>query len=417
MNSRHVTLIVCIALAGLLAAAPGSAESQQPLPTPRGQLGGPAPLQLTPGVPSTPIPTPTPMPTPTTPTATGIPPTSTPPQTPANPTTPSELLPATLTGEDAVAAVAPSVVTVIASRTRNAGPTPNAETIGTGSGFVLDEAGHIVTAAAIIDGAETWTIIAAGGDSQPAELIGSDPLTGVAVLRMAGSRLVAARLGAPSALRPGQPVLALGTAYGTFPNTVTSGVISAIDRRLPERFPATNLIQHSAPTFDGGSGGPLVTLTGEVVGINVLSLASGDSRDASPNVSFAVPVDTVERIAKELIADGRIRYPYLGAAVDEPPAGLTSSPASSGTAGALITSVAGDGPAAQAGIVTGDRILQIDQESVGAASSFSQMLFAYHPGDTIHLTVRRGDADQTIDVVLGERPATGASPSTPAQGG
>ena len=308
--------------------------------------------------------------------------------------------------EDVVEKVAPAVVTVINEQTYSDESGSQIAPVGSGTGFIIDEQGHIVTNWHVVDGGEKFEVILESGESRPAELIGSDPVSDIAVVRIDGELPGIVTFGDSDKLRPGQPVLAIGSPLGDFTNTVTEGIVSALGRDFPITNVSqnySNLIQHDAPVNPGNSGGPLFTLSAEVVGVNTLSLQTDDYGAPVQGIFFAIPSNTVQQIAAKLIETGKVIYPYFG--ID--PISVTPSLAANyqlpADHGVYVRHVYPGGPAAQAQILVGDIILSINGEEINQQSSFMDVLFQYAPGTTIEVRVQRGQSQLTLKVTLGQR--------------
>ena len=212
-----------------------------------------------------------------------------------------------LTPVQVVEKVGPAVVTVINKQIQDGGSEP--VPASSGSGFFLDADGHVVTNQHVVDGGMEYTVVLSDGQEEPATLIGADSNSDVAVLKVDGPVPAVAGLAIRPNCSPVNKCAALGSPLGTFTNTVTEGIVSALGRTVPDDNGGPellNLIQHDAAINPGNSGGPLVTLDGEVVGINTLGLIDAQG------IFFAVPSETVRRITQELIAEGSVDYPYLG---------------------------------------------------------------------------------------------------------
>jgi 2-alkenal reductase len=263
-----------------------------------------------------------------------------------------------------------------------------------------------------VAGGDQYEVVFADGTDQPATLVGTDPITDLAVLQVAGPAPAVATLGDSSALEPGQPVLAIGSALGTFTNTVTEGIVSALGRSLAEDpnnpgLHLTGLIQHDAAINPGNSGGPLVDLAGEVIGVNTLAVTQAEPGVSAQGLFFAIPSNTVKRISAELIATGQVVYPYLGISdtVDLTP-GMAHFFGLAADHGVYVGTVIDGGPADQAGIKAEDIIVAIDGTELGEATSLTDVLFTHKPGDVVQVTVQRGDNQQTFAVTLGTRPSS-----------
>jgi serine protease Do len=216
--------------------------------------------------------------------------------------------------------------------------------VGTGSGFIVDETGHVITNAHVVAGAEEITVALADGTEVPAKVVGSDALLDVAILELdlpVGESVPGVEtFGDSSSLRPGDQVVAIGNALGSFPNTVSEGTVNAIDRSFPNEGGLTTWIQHDAEIWHGNSGGPLLNLRGEVVGVNTAGIGSGmlGADTGSADMAFAVEGNTVCRATADLLANGKIEWPYLGIQGE-----ATSE-------GQSVVEVVEDGPSAAAGI-------------------------------------------------------------------
>jgi 2-alkenal reductase len=300
--------------------------------------------------------------------------------------------------------VNPAVVTVInEQQARGFDASGQLVPVGSGTGFIIDTQGHIVTNWHVVDGGQQFQVVFADGTTRPAQLIGSDQVSDLAVVQVGGDLPGAVALGDSDALKPGQSVLAIGSPLGSFTNTVTEGIVSALGRNLPDSF-YTNLIQHDAPINPGNSGGPLLDLAGEVVGVNTLGINVENGQPVQ-GLFFAIPSNTVKTIAAQLIASGQVAYPYLGIT----PVPVTQAVAAQTNLavdyGAYVASVAGDGPAAEAGIQEGDVILAIDAQRIDQQHPFSEVLFARKPGETVTIDLQRGSQQLSVQVTLTERPA------------
>jgi len=306
---------------------------------------------------------------------------------------------AALTPTQVVEQIGPAVVTVINEQIAE-GET-NAVPAGSGSGFILDEDGHVVTNQHVVEGGVEFLVVLEDGRELPATLVGADANSDVAVLKVDSPVPAVARIGDSDRLLPGQEVLAIGSPLGTFTNTVTEGIVSALGRTVPDNAGGPellNLIQHDAAINPGNSGGPLVTLAGEVVGINTLGIVDAQG------LFFAVPAKTVTRVATELIAEGAVDYPYLGVQLVPLDDTIIAQWALPVEEGFYVQGVVPGGPSDAAGIQVGDVVTAINLERVGERQSMVGALFQYKPGDTVQLTVQRGLNSMRVDVSLAERP-------------
>jgi S1-C subfamily serine protease len=290
----------------------------------------------------------------------------------------------------------------------------------TGSGFVVDEDGTILTNAHVVDGADQVTVsFEEGGESIDAEVQGVDPDTDLAVLKIDPGEvenLTVLPLGDSSSLEVGDPVVAIGNPFG-LQRTVTTGIVSALQRQIdaPSGFSISNVIQTDASINPGNSGGPLLDAQGRVIGINS-QIATGGGQ-GSVGIGFAVPVNTAKDLLPDLRAGEEIERAYLGvsmATVNEDLANEADLPVESG---ALVESIEDGTPAERAGLrgseidelsgelsQAGDVIVAIDGEPVRSADDVVAAVAGKQPGDTVELEVYRGDDKRTVSVELGERP-------------
>ena len=299
--------------------------------------------------------------------------------------------------------VAPAVVTVINEQQRGS-LGGDVQEAGSGTGFIIDDQGHIVTNWHVVDGGDRFSVVFADGTSRPATLVGSDQISDLAVVQVDGDVPAVVSLGDSAALLPGQSVLAIGSPLGTFTNTVTEGIVSALGRNLPEAGYYTNLIQHDAAINPGNSGGPLFNLAGKVVGVNTLGIPTENGQPVQ-GLFFAIPSNTVKEIAAKLIAAGEVVYPYLGiegaVAVNEQIASENDLPVDHGV---YLQGMVAGGPSADAGLQVGDIILALDGQEITAQNTLTEVLFAHQPGETVTATVQRGNEQLDLKITLGERP-------------
>jgi S1-C subfamily serine protease len=268
------------------------------------------------------------------------------------------------------------------------GPPREDDGVATGTGFAVP-GGSIVTNQHVVADAEVVAVRLAGRRVR-ARVVGSDASTDLAILRLPRGRargLATLPLGSSAGVRPGATAVVLGNPYG-LTRTVTAGVVSAVGRRItaPDGSPIRDAIQTDAAINPGNSGGPLLDGDGRVIG--VISQSRGDG------LAFAVPVDTLRRIAPELERRGEVRRAYLG---------LTASDLQRGS-GALVAGTAERAPAAQAGLRRGDVILSVGGRRVSDPSSLVAAIEDQRPGRRVRVEYRRGSRTRSVDVVLGVRP-------------
>ncbi len=307
--------------------------------------------------------------------------------------------------------VKPAVVTVVNQRQVGDLLEQREQEAGRGTGFIIDQAGHVVTNEHVVRGGDAFQVILSDGSVRPATVVGADPQSDLAVVRIEGDGEAPAvvEFGDSEALRQGQPVLAIGSPLGDFTGTVTDGIVSALNRDFPGaarqgEAAYTNLIQHNAAINPGNSGGPLFDLNGRVIGVNTLGIPQTPGGIPAQGLFFAIPSNTVSRIATQLINEGRAIYPYLGISYQEVVPEIARVYDLPADFGAFVLEVVPRGPAAGAGIAPGDIVVAIGGRPIDAESSFTEALFAASPGETVAIEYLRGDDRRTAEVELEERP-------------
>jgi S1-C subfamily serine protease len=333
----------------------------------------------------------------------------------------SESRSAGLTARDIYRRAAPGVVFV---RARSVQTTQSPfevfprqqENVATGSGFVLDDKGNILTNAHVVASSTDVRVSFSDHRTVTARVIGKDPDTDLAVLavRPTGPKLHPLELGDSSAVRVGDPTVAIGNPFG-LERTLTTGVVSALQRRLtaPSGFAIEDVIQTDAALNPGNSGGPLLDATGKVIGVNS-QIATGEGSNGSVGIGFAVPASTVERVLPELETVGRVRRSFLGVrgrAID---------------GGVLVEDVPPGTPAAHAGVkggnhealdqrdgsvvvLGGDVLTRLDGHAVASMDDLHTLLGKRRPGQKVTVEVQRAGKKLTLRAALGERPGTAAA--------
>lgn len=327
----------------------------------------------------------------------------------AGPGNPGQIYVVTFDASKIVERVVPAVVTVINEQQFSQGAFGETQVeVGRGTGFIIDGSGNIVTNEHVVRGGTGFQVILSNGEKRDATLVGSDPLSDLAVVRMEGPPPSTVAFGDSDALRQGQPVLAIGSPLGQFTGTVTSGIISALNRDFPASAGIsgegiyTDLIQHDAPINPGNSGGPLFDLAGRVIGVNTLGIPqSGDT--PVQGLFFAIPANRVANIASQLIKNGQASYPYIGIEYQPISPDLAAQNDLPVDYGAYVLATVQGGPAEQAGIRRGDIILSIGDKQIDSQTSFSEALFAQSPGDAVTVTALRGNENVQFEVTLTER--------------
>jgi S1-C subfamily serine protease len=308
-----------------------------------------------------------------------------------------------MAAEDVVASVSPMVVTVLNIQVAPGESSGQLVPAESGTGFIVDAAGYIVTNWHVVDGGQAFEVVFATGESRPAELVGADPLSDLAVVWVDGELPGVLAFGDSDAVRPGQSVLAIGSPLGSFTTTVTGGIISATGRDLPENDIHTNMIQHDAALNPGNSGGPLFNLQGEVIGVNsvVWRAASGEQ---APGLSFAIPSWTVLYIADQLIQNGRVSYPDLDVRFTNITPDIAAQHNLPVSYGAFVDEVGMGGPGDLAGLLPGDIITRVGSTPIDATTMFSEALYFSAAGEVVELGVVRDGQERVLTATLGERP-------------
>ncbi|SEK64279.1 DegQ family serine endoprotease [Halomonas daqiaonensis] len=273
-----------------------------------------------------------------------------------------------------------------------------------GSGFIIDEAGYIMTNAHVVDGADEILVRLNDRRELQAELVGADAKTDVALLKVDAEGLPTLNLGDSDDLQVGEWVAAIGSPFG-FDHSVTAGIVSAIDRTLP-RDAYVPFIQTDVAINPGNSGGPLFNLDGEVVGINsqIFTRSGGFM-----GLSFAIPINVALNVADQLRDDGRVSRGWLGVMIQPVSRDLAESFGMDNTEGALIADLDPEGPAARGGLQAGDVILSVNGELVESSSTLPRLIGRVSPGSEVELTLLRDGERREETVTLGDWPDSPAS--------
>ncbi len=303
-------------------------------------------------------------------------------------------------------------------------PMPQQGGTATGSGFLIDKDGHILTNAHVVDGASSVTVkLGQDGEPLPAKVVGVDKSTDVAVLSVDPSKVTAQPLsfGDSDHLKVGDAVVAIGNPFG-LDRTVTSGIISALQREIsaPDGFTISNVIQTDAAINPGNSGGPLINADGSVIGITS-QIATASGSDGNVGIGFAVPINTAKTVAQQLIDNGSAQHAYIGIKGTDLTPQIASALHLDVQEGALVQSVEKGSPAEQAGLqagntkvgidgqhvaADGDVITEADGQKITGMDDLIAVINNHQPGDSIDLQVDRGGQTHTITIKLGERPAS-----------
>jgi S1-C subfamily serine protease len=313
------------------------------------------------------------------------------------------------------------VVEITVTTSGSAGVNPFGPSSGSsqaqGSGFVYDTDGHIVTNEHVVDGADSVSVKFADGTTRTAKVVGTDPSTDLAILKVdaPASLLHPLALADSGSVAVGDPVVAIGSPEG-LQNSLTTGVVSALHRQItaPNNYTIDDAIQTDAAINHGNSGGALLNASGRVIGVTAQIQSESGGNEG---IGFAIPSNTVESIATQLIAAGKVEHSYLGVAIATIPAAAASQ---LGASGAAVTQVRPGSPADKAGLQAstgttavsgvdyptgGDVITAVDGEKVGSAADLQQLIDGKKPGDSVSLTVFRAGKTRTVKVTLGTRPS------------
>jgi S1-C subfamily serine protease len=291
-----------------------------------------------------------------------------------------------------------------------------------GSGFIIDKSGHVVTNYHVVQDASKVEVSFSGNDEMPAKIVGSDPSTDIAVLRIKGAQsraLTPLDLGSSAHVEVGDAVVAIGNPFG-LERTVTAGIVSALQRQItaPNGFAIDEVIQTDAAINHGNSGGPLLNADGKVIGVN--SQIESES-GGNVGIGFAVPIDTVKEVVSQLLEHGKVEHAYLGIEMATITSELSSNVRLPVDSGVLIQRVRSGSPAAEAGLrggttqvvvdgvsylVGGDVITEADGQPVESAEQLRSVVTSKQPGDEVALQIHRDNETKEVTVKLGRQPST-----------
>jgi 2-alkenal reductase len=305
----------------------------------------------------------------------------------------------------AVKKVGPAVVTVV-------GTIPGQMTIFgqtgdqtvSGSGIFISDTGYILTNNHVVEGTKDVNIVLSDGSQEKATIVGTDLYSDIAVLKTDGKVPAVASLGNSDVLNPGESVIAIGSPLGDFKNTVTVGVVSATGRSIDtgQGYQIEDLIQTDAAINQGNSGGPLVNLAGDVIGINTLIVRNSGSGTVAEGLGFAIPINTAQAVAEQIMQKGYISRPYLGISFQAITPDIAAAYNLPVQWGVYISKVAVNSPASQADLQRGDIITGIGGVSLDETHSYINILFTYKPGDQVTVEFVRNSNAQQVQVTLGE---------------
>jgi putative serine protease PepD len=283
------------------------------------------------------------------------------------------------------------------------GPRQQQESTATGTGFVVDGKGNIVTAAHVVNGASSITVTFQDGTTRRATLLGKDNATDVAVLKVdpSGLTLHPLGLGSSANLDVGDSVAAIGDPF-TYDRSISTGIVSGLDRTIsaPNGFTVAHAIQTDAALNPGNSGGPVLDSSGKVIGIVDQIATNGSTSATSSGVGFAVPIDLVRAELSDLEAGKAVKHAFLG---------VSTSDATTTTAGALIQAVTSGGPADDAGIRAGDVVTAIGNTQIKGTNDLVAAIATHRSGDKVDVTIRRGSQTKKVTVTLGTQPTQAAT--------
>jgi putative serine protease PepD len=273
-----------------------------------------------------------------------------------------------------------------------------------GSGFVVSADGYVITNDHVVDGADnTMTVSFSDGSTARASVVGRDPESDIAVIKVAKGGLIPVTFGNSDSIAVGDPVLAFGSPLALV-NTVTAGIVSALDRPIEAGDPGGTTryyaaIQTDAAVNQGNSGGPLVDTAGKVVGMNsvIRSVGGTDTEAGNIGLAFAIPINQARRVAGDIIDHGKARRTVIGAEVAADPAGAGTGVAG---AGARLSTVEPSGPAAAAGLKAGDTITKLDGHVLDDGTDLIALVRSYAPGSVVSIEYRRGTTTKTASVTL-----------------
>ncbi|WP_300251302.1 S1C family serine protease [uncultured Subdoligranulum sp.] len=268
---------------------------------------------------------------------------------------------------------------------------------GAGSGVIISQDGYILTCAHVVDGATSVKVQLQNGETYDASIVGSDATSDIAVLKIEATGLTPAVIGDSDALAVGETVVAVGNPLGTLSNTVTDGIISALNREVTVEDNDMTLLQTNASISPGNSGGGLFNANGELIGI----VNAKSSYSEAEGIGFAIPIDQAMEVAQQLIENGAVIRPALGVKILDVMDANTANQLGVSTTGVYVVEVTAGGGAEAAGVQAGDRIIAVDDTAVSSSNSVKSYLADKQVGDTVNLQVEREGKVLTLTVTLG----------------
>jgi serine protease Do len=301
--------------------------------------------------------------------------------------------------------VGPAVVTIVGTipgQMTFFGQTGDATV--SGSGVFISDQGYILTNNHVVENTKEVYIVLSDGTQEKATIVGTDLYADLAVLKTDSRAPAVATLGNSDLLNPGEAVIAIGSPLGNFKNTVTVGVVSATGRSIDtgSGYQIEDLIQTDAAINHGNSGGPLMNLAGEVIGINTLVVRNTNSGDVAEGLGFAVPVNTARAVAEQIIQKGYFSRPFMGIRFQQVTPNIAAAYNLPVQWGVYVTEVSQGSPASEAGLQQGDIIFKIGDVAIDETHSYINTLFTFKPGDQVTLGVMRNKEEINLTVTLGE---------------
>ena len=301
--------------------------------------------------------------------------------------------------QDVAALVQPSVVAITTEQMVSTNTWFGGSYVqsGAGSGVIISQDGYIVTCAHVVSGANNITVQLADGTEYTATVVGQDSTSDVAVLKIEATGLTPAVIGDSDSLAVGETTIAVGNPLGTLSNTVTNGIVSALNREVTVQGNDMNLIQTSASISPGNSGGGLFNANGELIGI----VNAKSSYSEAEGIGFAIPINTAMEIGRQLIENGSVARPALGVKIMDVTDAQTAQQLGVSTMGVYVVEVTKGSGADAAGVQAGDRVLAVDDTAVSDSSALKNYLKDKGIGDTVNLQVERDGKVLTLAVTLG----------------
>ncbi len=301
--------------------------------------------------------------------------------------------------------VGPAVVTVVGTIPGQISFFGNTgDQMVSGSGVFISQQGYVITNNHVVEGTKDVSIILSDGTQEKAVVVGTDRYSDIAVLKMDGRVPAVATLGNSDALKPGETVIAIGSPLGNFKNTVTVGVVSATGRSIDtgRGYQVEDLIQTDAAINQGNSGGPLLNLAGEVIGINTLIVRNTGSGAVAEGLGFAVPMNTASTVAAQIMQKGYFSRPFMGVSFQPITPDVAAAYNLPVKWGVYITEVALNSPASDAQIQRGDIIVKLGDIPLDETHAYVNILYTFKPGDQVTVALMRDGEEISTQVTLGE---------------